>query len=78
MFTNEEILKIAMEQSARDLCAVADDFLKDGNTVVISRESEGARKYLTLPFTCQIVTYGRGVVASVSEEYRGIWNLERW
>ena len=67
--TNREILKIAMEQSARDLCASASDFEKEENTVVISKENSEARRYLTLPFSCQIVSYGMGAVASVSPDF---------
>ena len=70
--TNEEILKIATEQSAIDLCANAIDFEKSGNVVVISGVREGARRYLKLPFSCQLVSYGLGVVASVSPEFRDI------
>ena len=66
--TNREILKIAMAQSAVDLCADASDFEKSENVVVISRESNGARRYLKLPFSCQLVSYGNNVVASVSPE----------
>ena len=70
--TNQEILKIAMAQSARDLCADASDFEKSENVVVLSSESEEARKYLKLPFSCQLVSYGNNVVASVSPEFREI------
>ena len=67
--TNKEILKIAMEQSAIDLGAEASDFEKEENTVVLSKENEAARKYLKLPFSCQIVSYGGGAVASVTPEF---------
>ena len=70
--TNKEILKIAMEQSAIDLSADASDFEKQENVLVISRSSERARRYLKLPFSCQLVSYGNNVVASVSPEYRAI------
>ena len=70
--TNQEILKIAMIQSAVDLCAEAADFERSENVVVTSRESEGARRYLKLPFSCQLVSYGGNVVASVSPEFREI------
>ena len=70
--TNAEILKIAMEQSAIDLGADARDFEKSENVVVISRENDGARQYLKLPFSCQIVSYGNNAVASVSREFREI------
>ena len=69
---NKDILKIAMEQSAVDLCANAGDFEKNSNVVVISHENDGARKYLKLPFSCQLVSYGNNVVASVSPEFREI------
>ena len=70
--TNQEILKIAMMQSAIDLCAEPSDFEKSENVVVTSRESDDARRYLKLPFSCQIVTYGNNAVASVSPEFREI------
>ena len=70
--TNKEILKIAMAQSAADLCAALTDFEKSENVIVTSRESEGARRYLKLPFSCQLVSYGNNVVASVSPEFRDI------
>ena len=68
--TNQEILKIAMAQSAVDLCAMPDDFEKRENVVVTSSKNEGARRYLMLPFSCQLVSYGNNVVASVSPECR--------
>ena len=70
--TNQEILKIAMVQSAVDLCAKPADFEKSENLVVTSHESDGARRYLKLPFSCQLVSYGNNVVASVSPEFREI------
>ena len=70
--TNQEILKIAMTQSAADLCAAPDDFEKNENVIVLSRARDDARRYLTLPFSCQLVSYGSNVVASVSPEFREI------
>lgn len=68
MFTNEEMLRIAMEQSAIDLTAHPKDFEKSENVVVLSQANTNARRYLTLPFSCQLVSYGNNVVASVSSE----------
>ncbi len=70
--TNQEILKIAMAQSAVDLSAEACDFEKSENVVVTSHENDGARRYLKLPFSCQLVSYGNNVVASVLPEYKEI------
>ena len=63
---NPEILRIAMAQSAEDLCCSAEDFEKNENTVVISKKNEKARKYLELPFACQLVSYGKNIGASVA------------
>ena len=70
--TNQQILKIAMAQSAIDLCAAPADFEKNENVVITSCESDGARRYLKLPFSCQLVSYGNNVVASVLPEFREI------
>lgn len=70
--TNQEILRIAMEQSAVDLNCRAEDFLKTENVIVHSAENPGARKYLELPFTCDLVSYGSNIVASVEPQYEEI------
>ena len=70
--TNQDILRIAMTQSAADLCAAPDDFEKNENVIVLSRARDDARRYLTLPFSCQLVSYGNNAVASVSPEFREI------
>ena len=70
--TNQDILRIAVTQSAADLCAAPDDFEKSENVIVLSRARDDARRYLTLPFSCQLVSYGNNAVASVSPEFREI------
>jgi GNAT superfamily N-acetyltransferase len=70
--TNQDIRRIAMAQSAKDLCAAAEDFEKSENVIVLSGESEEARRYLSLPFSCQLVSYGSNAVASVLPEFREI------
>ena len=72
MLTNQQILKIAMEQSAVDLCAKPSDFEKNQNVIVISQPNTNARRYLKLPFSCQLVSYGNNIVASVSPSYQYI------
>ena len=61
---NREILKIAMEQSARDLNCDANDFVKAENVYAVSVLRDDARRYLKLPFFCQMASYGNNVVAS--------------
>ena len=69
---DKQILRIAMAQSAIDLGARAADFEKSENVIVASHEDARARKYLHLPFSCQLVSYGSNVVASVSPECYGL------
>ena len=68
--TQRDILRIAMEQSAIDCGCDPSDFEKTEHVVVRSVPHPEARRYLTLPFSCNLVSYGNNVVASVSEEYR--------
>ena len=65
----QTIRRIALEQSALDLGASASDFELDHPVIVESKVTERARRYLKLPFTCQLVSYGNNVVASVSPAY---------
>ncbi|MBR6812584.1 MAG: GNAT family N-acetyltransferase [Oscillospiraceae bacterium] len=69
--TNAQILRVALEQSAIDCNCSPEDFLKDENTVTLSRVHPKARAYLPLPFKCDLVTYGRGIVAQTSQELSG-------
>lgn len=69
---NETLLQIAMAQSALELGCSPEDFLSGKNKVVLSGNPDGARKYLQLPFTCQLVSYGRNIVASTSPELRDL------
>lgn len=68
--TNQEILQCALQQSAIDSHCEPEDFLRSENIIVVSEKNENARRYLTLPFACNLVSYGSNVVASVQEELR--------
>lgn len=65
--TNKEILNIALQQSAYDCNCRPEDFTKDTNVVVLSKKHPKARCYLSLPFECDLVSYGNNIVAQVSE-----------
>ena len=65
--TNEEILQIAMEQSAIDCNCDPQDFRRIQNVVSLSAPNVLARRYLSLPFSCNLVSYGNNIVASVQE-----------
>ena len=66
--TNDQIKEIAMQQSAIDCNCDAEDFKLKKNKIVLSKENPLARKYLVLPFYCDLVSYGDNMVASVSGE----------
>ena len=66
--TNKEIWQIALQQSAIDAGCAPEDFLKQENVVVHSTAHPDARKYLKLPFDCNLISYGTNIVASVSDE----------
>ena len=70
--TNQEVLQIALQQSAFDSGCSPADFLSCENKVVLSTADPRARKYLELPFFCDLTSYGNNIVASVSEEIRRI------
>ena len=64
--TNQEILQIALQQSAYDCNCNAEDFLSSENKVVLSQKNEKARVYVPLPLECDLVSYGNNIVAQVS------------
>lgn len=66
--TNKEVWRIALQQSAYDCNCAPEDFLKTENVITISKKHPLARKYLPLPFACDLVSYGSNVVAQTSEE----------
>lgn len=70
--TNKDILNIAMQQSAIDSNCNVDDFESFENKVVISSKKTNARKYLELPFLCDLTSYGNNIVASGSSKLLGI------
>lgn len=70
--TNREMLETAMRQSAIDMGCDPTDYLKDTNVVKPLILKEGARKYLKEPITCNLVSYGNNIVASVTDPVRDI------
>lgn len=70
--TNKQVLETAMRQSAIDSHCDWQDFRAEKNKVVVSEKDERARKYLELPFICDLTSYGTNIVASVSPELEKI------
>lgn len=67
--TNRDILQTAVWQSAIDCSCKPEDFLDGENHIVISESSDSARRYLTLPHFCNLVSYGSGIVACCDERF---------
>lgn len=65
--TNEEVLRIALQQSAYDCNCSPEDFLSEKHVVTISKANPRARKYLPLPFRYDMVSYGNNVVVQTEE-----------
>ena len=66
--TNEYILKVAMEQSAKDIGCKMEDFLTNENRVVPFQLGEKAKKYYELPIIANFISYGNNVVAAGSDD----------
>lgn len=69
---NKQIYETAKRQSAIDLNCHIDDFDKEQNVIVCSECSPAARRYLELPFVCDLVSYGNNIVASIDLKYEKI------
>ena len=69
--TNEDVWRIALAQSAIDCNCAPEDFLREESIVTRSRPHPKARKYLPLPFACDLVSYGSNIVAQCSEALAG-------
>jgi len=64
--TNDEILRIALAQSAIDCNCRPEDFLREDSIVTESKVHPKARSYLPLPLECDMVSYGNNIVAQCS------------
>ena len=70
----KDMLKIAMEQSAKDIGCKAEDFLSDKNVIVPFKMGPDAKKYYKLPIGCNFISYGNNVVAASTEELTDVVN----
>lgn len=69
---NNEIIKIALQQSAIDANCEERDFLLKENKIVTSNLHENARKYIKETFDCALISYGTNIVASVRADLKDI------
>ncbi len=66
--TQADIWRIAKIQSAIDAHCAPEDFDRAENVIVHSAADPRARRYLELPFACDLISYGPNLVASVSPQ----------
>ena len=67
---NEDIIKITAVQSAADMNCREEDFFRDENVIVPFALGKNAKKYYKEPITCNFISYGNNIVASVTDEVR--------
>jgi len=65
---NQEILAVAAAQSAIDSSCKPEDFFCGKSKAVLSRPHPDARRYLKLPFSLDLTSYGSNVVASAEND----------
>lgn len=69
-FGNQDIFKIAAAQSGADMNCREEDFFRDENVIVPFALGKNAKKYYKEPITCNFISYGNNIVASVTDEVR--------
>ena len=70
--TNQDVMRIAMEQSAEDMGCRPENFLSADNVIVPLRLGAHARVYYREPIICNFISYGSNIVAATTEEVSGI------
>ena len=70
--TKQEMLRIAMRQSAEDMGCGPEDFQMSGNVLVPFHLGKNARRYRSRLTSCSLVSYGNNVVAAATEGVRQV------
>ena len=65
--TTQDMLRMAMNQSAEDIGCDPGDFLLDRSLAVPFKPGSKAKKYYKLPIGCNFISYGNNVVAAAEE-----------
>ena len=73
MMTNDEIIKIAMNQCAKDMMCEPEAFLSEGVLVIPMTDCEavrkrGQKKSILSFMTCNMVYWGKGIVCTCDSE----------
>jgi GNAT superfamily N-acetyltransferase len=67
--TTQNMLHIAMAQSAEDVGCKAEDFLSERSLVVPLKPGANAKKYYKPPIGCNFISYGNNVVAAAADGF---------
>ncbi len=70
--TRQDILTIALRQSAAEMNCAPEDFLRGTNVLTDCVIGSNARSYYSEPIAANLVSYGSNVVASVKEPCRSV------
>ena len=70
--TTQDMLRMAMNQSAEDIGCDPGDFLLDRSLAVPFKPGSKAKKYYKLPIGCNFISYGSNVVAASADEIMDI------
>ena len=70
---NDELLRIALQQSAYDCNCAPEDFLKSEAVLTRSAPHPRARKYLSLPFYCAAWSNIKSVRNAIRCGFRPAW-----
>ena len=62
--TRQEIFAAAMRQSAVDWSCQEEDFRRDTNVIVESKQAAEMSRYMAVPHICSLITYGGNIVAA--------------
>ena len=66
--TKQEILSVAIRQSAVDCSCSEDDFQRSNNVIVESLPAENGSRYMAFPQICALFSYGSNIVASCRQD----------
>ena len=69
---NDELLEIAMQQSAEDIGCAPTDFLLKSNIVVPLKLGSKAKKYYSEPMGCNFISYGNNIVVGACNDITDI------
>lgn len=69
---NDDVLRMAMKQSAEDIGCLPSDFISKSNVIVPFKLGPHAKKYYAEPIGCNFISYGNNIVVGTCKEIYGV------